>query len=152
MDIEIIPFSEEHRDAIRALNVEWLEKYFHVEPGDVIQLADPVHEIIDKGGKIFYAIYKGEIVGTASLMRVDINTCELAKMAVTDRVQGLGIGTALMDHSLYAASDMDISRLVLYSNTKLGSAIHLYRKYGFYEVPLEPGHYERANIKMEKIL
>ena len=43
-----------------------------------------------------------------------------------------------------------IMKLVLYSNTMLQSAIHLFRKYGFEEVELESGVYERANIKMEK--
>ena len=39
--------------------------------------------------------------------------------------------------------------MILYSNKKLESAIHLYRKYGFVEVELEEGLYERANVKME---
>jgi hypothetical protein len=34
-DIKIIDFSEDTKVAIKTLNVEWLEKYFRVEPGDV---------------------------------------------------------------------------------------------------------------------
>jgi ribosomal protein S18 acetylase RimI-like enzyme len=41
-------------------------------------------------------------------------------------------------------------RLMLVSNTRLEPAIRLYRKYGFVEVPLEPGiEYARADIQME---
>ncbi|MGB5026417.1 MAG: hypothetical protein WBO44_13765 [Saprospiraceae bacterium] len=47
------------------------------------------------------------------------------------------------------ARSRQIQKLILYSNTQLGSAIHLYRKYGFEEAALEAGLYERANIKME---
>ncbi|MCW3127571.1 MAG: Transcriptional regulator, MarR family [Bacteroidetes bacterium] len=152
LTIQIIDFSEETKEAIKTLNVEWLEKYFHVEPGDVISLSDPVGEIIDKGGLIYYATYNDQIVGTVSLIKVEEGVYELAKMAVTESAQGLGIGTILMDHCMSVASRNEIKKLILYSNTKLGSAIHLYRKYGFIETELESGHYERANIKMEKLL
>ena len=71
-------------------------------------------------------------------------------MAVTINAQGFGIGKLLMEHCIEFAKQKSIKKLILYSNTKLKPAIHLYRKYGFNKVELEPGHYERANIKMEK--
>ena len=151
-DIKIIDFTEQTKDAIRALNVEWLEKYFRVEPGDVTSLSDPVGEIIGKGGLIYYAVYNDQIIGTASLIKINNQRYELAKMAVTESAQGLGIGKALMDHCMNIAVQLSLTSLVLYSNTKLTSAIHLYRKYGFIEVPLDIVHYERANIKMEKLM
>jgi GNAT superfamily N-acetyltransferase len=131
------------------LNYEWLEKYFVVEPGDVISLADPQREIIDKQGHIFYARYNGSIVGTASLLRFNDEVYELGKMAVTASAQGLGIGKVLIEHCLAEAKQMGIKKLILYSNTKLSNAIYPYRRYGFTEIPLEAGHYDRANIKME---
>ena len=91
----------------------------------------------------------GEIVGTASLLKKSESEFELGKMAVTASAQGLGIGKRLMEHCLDFAKRQGITKLILYSNTKLTSAIHLYRKYGFVEVELESGLYERANIKME---
>jgi ribosomal protein S18 acetylase RimI-like enzyme len=152
LPFQIIDFSEETKGAIKTLNVEWLEKYFRVEPSDVKSLSDPVGEIIDKGGLIYYATYNGAIVGTASLIRITNERDELAKMAVTENAQGHGIGQLLMDHCMSIAAQLNLESLVLYSNTKLGSAIHLYRKYGFVEVPLDIVHYERANIKMEKTI
>jgi mannose-6-phosphate isomerase-like protein (cupin superfamily)/predicted GNAT family N-acyltransferase len=150
--IEIIPFAEELREPIRTLNLEWLERYFRVEEGDIVSLNDPLHEIIGKGGAVFYARYNGEIVGTASLMRLDDEVCELGKMAVTDRAQGRGIGAALLRHALAVARRRAFRTIVLYSHTGLAPAIHLYRKHGFTEVDLEPGHYARANIKMSRQL
>jgi N-acetylglutamate synthase-like GNAT family acetyltransferase len=93
-----------------------------------------------------------EIVGTASLLKKTEAIYELGKMAVTDRAQGQGIGTILLEHCLNEAKQKQIKTLILYSNTILKSAIHLYRKYGFVEIELESGLYERANIKMEKHL
>jgi ribosomal protein S18 acetylase RimI-like enzyme len=150
--VEIIPFSTTLAAPIKTLNLEWLKKYFKVEPKDEIVLSDPQGQIIDKGGMIFYAKYNDEIVGTVSLIKIDNTTFELSKMAVTDGVQGLGIGKKLMLHCLAVAEAKGMEKLILYSNRKLLSAIHLYEKFGFVEVPLEDGVYERADIKMERII
>jgi len=151
-EVEIIEFSEELSEPIKTLNYEWLEKYFRVEEGDVASLSNPQKYIIDKGGHIYYAKLNGEIAGTASLLKKNETVYELGKMAVNDKAQGHGIGTILLEHCLNIAKQKQITTLILYSNTILQSAIHLYRKYRFEEVELESGLYERANIKMEKHL
>lgn len=150
--VRIIPFSNDLKNEIKTLNLEWLKKYFKVEAKDEQMLSDPQKEIIDKGGMIFYAKYNHKIVGTISLLKIDENTFELSKMAVTDGVQGLGIGQKLLEHCLKIAEQNGIKKLLLYSNRKLLPAIYLYIKFGFQEVPLEDGVYERADIKMEKII
>ena len=150
--VDIIEFSEELSEPIKTLNYEWLEKYFRIEEGDVASLSDPQKHIIDKGGHIYYAKLNGEIVGTASLLKKSETVYELGKLAVSDKAQGHGIGTILIEHCLNIAKQKQITTLILYSNTILRSAIHLFRKYGFEEVELESGVYERANIKMEKHL
>ena len=152
-DITIVPYSTEYKEYIKSLNFEWLEKYFYVEAGDLEQLTDPQAHIIDKGGYIYFAKYKEEIVGTSSLMKTGDGEFELAKMAVTEKFKGLGIGKMLLEHCIGEATNIKATKLSLFSNTKLLSAIHIYKKYGFAEVPLPADiHYERADIKMEKCL
>lgn len=73
-------------------------------------------------------------------------------MAVSGKAQRYKLGTFLLEHCLEFAKQKDIRTLILYSNTKLESALHLYRKYGFSEVKLEQGLYQRADIKMQKHL
>nr|WP_314896789.1 GNAT family N-acetyltransferase [uncultured Flavobacterium sp.] len=148
---EIIPFTTALTEHIKTLNIEWLEKYFKVEPKDEIVLSNPQGEIIDKGGMIFYAKYNDAIIGTVSLIKIDNSTFELSKMAVKDGIQGLGIGKKLMVHCLTVAEQKGIKKLILYSNRKLLPAIHLYEKFGFVEISLEDCVYERADIKMERI-
>lgn len=150
--IEIIDFTENLREPIKTLNYEWLEKYFRVEQGDERALSNPKEEIIDKGGFIYYAKLHGDIVGTASLLKKNESIFELGKMGVSEKVQGRKIGTLLLEHCLHVANQKNIKTLVLYSNRQLKAAIHLYKKYGFIEVDLEKGCYERADIKMEKKL
>ena len=150
--VEIVDYSDDLKEAIKILNYEWLEKYFRVEESDIKSLSNPREEIIDKGGFIFYAKLNGEIVGTASLLKKDDNLFELGKMAVSEKAQGHKIGTLLLEHCLQVAKEKQIKTLILYSNTQLQSAIHLYRKYGFTEIEMDEGLYDRANIKMEKHL
>jgi ribosomal protein S18 acetylase RimI-like enzyme len=150
--LKIIPFSIELSSVVKTLNYEWLEKYFKVEKGDVIALSNPQVEIIDKGGFIYFAKLNKEIIGTVSLLKKSDTVFELGKMAVTENAQGLGIGKLLIEYCLTVAKEKNIEKLILYSNTKLTSALHLYKKYGFIEIELEYGLYERANIKMEKII
>jgi N-acetylglutamate synthase-like GNAT family acetyltransferase len=148
--ITIIPFSSDIKEPFKVLNMEWLKKYFKIEPKDERVLSNPQEEIIEKGGMIFYAKYDDKIVGTVALIKIDENSFELSKMAVTDNVQGLGIGQKLLQHCINIAEKQKIKKLILYSNRSLLPAIHLYEKLGFVEVPLEDGIYDRADIKMKK--
>jgi len=148
--IEIIEFSDDLKQHIKILNYSWLQKYFKVEHGDKISLSNPKLHIIDKGGYIFYAKKADEILGTASLLKINDEIFEVGKMAVSENAQGFGIGTILLEHCLNFAKQNQIKTLILYSNTKLEPAIHLYKKYGFVETVLEQGFYDRANIKMIK--
>lgn len=148
--IDIIPYTEELKEHIKTLNVEWLEKYFSVEPNDVISLSNPKEEILDKGGYIYYVTVDGAVAGTVSLLHITADEFELGKMAVSGNYQGLGLGNILMQHCIDEAVRLGIKKLILFSNTSLGPAIHLYRKYGFVEAAFEAGHYMRSNIKMER--
>ena len=152
VNIDIIPFSINHKGAIKTLNLEWLQKNFKVEPKDELVLSNPIEEIINKGGKIYYAQHLDEIVGTVSLLKINTTTFELSKMAVTEKAQGLGIGRQLIEFCIEEAQKLGIQKLILYSNRQLKSALHLYESFGFKEIPVESGVYERADIKMELLL
>lgn len=151
--ISIVPYKAEYKEYIKSLNYEWLEKYFAVEPIDVVQLSNPQVEILDKGGKIFFALDDDKIIGTVSLLKISNEEYALAKMAVTENYKSVGIGKMLMEYCIEEAKKLNAKKLTLYSNTKLEAAIHVYRKYGFVEIPLpEEMHYVRSDIRMEKVL
>jgi ribosomal protein S18 acetylase RimI-like enzyme len=150
--VDIIEFSDELSVYVKTLNYEWLEKYFRVEKGDKISLENPKREIIEKGGQIFFIKLNYQIVGTVSLIKKYNTVFELGKMAITSSAQGHGLGQKLLEHCLKFSEEQGIKKLILYSNTQLKTALHLYKKFGFYEVDLEPGLYERADIKLERKL
>ncbi|HEV2830755.1 MAG TPA: GNAT family N-acetyltransferase [Hanamia sp.] len=149
MEIKIIEFSDEYAKFFTSLNIAWLEKYFVVEPMDHEMLSEPKKFIIDKGGYIFFAKVDDEIAGTFALIKVKDGIYELSKMAVEEHFIGKKIGNRMLEFCLDEAKKLKADKIILYSNTKLQPAIHLYKKFGFKEVALDHSEYERANIKME---
>ncbi len=133
-----------------SLNIEWLKTYFYVEPFDENVLSQPETYIINKGGYIFFAKQNDTIYGTIALMPTEEKgVLELTKMAVSPASRGLGIGKQLLTHCIAFAKTKKLKALLLYSNTKLASAIYLYRKFGFVELQLEDNSpYKRSDIKM----
>ncbi|QRM90069.1 GNAT family N-acetyltransferase [Lacinutrix sp. WUR7] len=149
--LEIIAYDNIYAKDFYNLNIEWLKKYFVVEPYDEEVLGKPDTYIIAKGGYIFFAKLENEIVGTVALMPIEEEgTFELTKMAVSPAHRGFKIGQKLMQHCLDFAREQEFKRLLLYSSRKLENAIYIYRKYGFIEQPLEKNSpYQRSDIKME---
>ncbi len=148
-NIDIIAFKSEFAQDFAKLNIEWLEKYFVVEPHDAALMQRCEETIIDVGGHIFFARVDGSLVGTVALIPMEEKIFELGKMAVSEAFQGMRIGQRLMRYCIDFGREQGWKKLVLYSNTVLENAIYIYRKYGFVEVPQEANPpYARSNIKM----
>ena len=150
-EISIVTYKNEHQPWFEKLNREWIEKYFWMEPVDFQVLQHPDEHIVNKGGTILMASYEGGIAGTVALRFVAPGIYEFTKMAVDEKFRGKKIGNALAHAAIEAARDRGAKKIILYSNTVLESAIALYRKIGFVEIPVD-GSYKRSNIKMELVL
>lgn len=146
--VEILPFSPRYAADFKRLNLEWLEKFFRVEPIDVQVLSRP-QDIIRGGGAIFLARRGSEIVGSCALLNEGDDRYELAKMAVTADCQGLGIGRKLLAAGIEAFVARRGHELFLETNSVLEPAIKLYESVGFAHTP--PPHasaYQRADVYM----
>ena len=151
--MEIISYEPQYAEAFRQLNIEWLEKYFWVEPHDEEVLGKPGKYIIEPGGNIFFVLENKKVIGTVALMKIEDGVFELTKMAVIPAAQGKNVGQKLMQHTLDHARSKGWKKLIIYSNRKLENAIHIYKKYGFKEIPIgENNPYARGDIKMELLL
>jgi GNAT superfamily N-acetyltransferase len=150
--VELIDYHPDHRDAFRALNVAWIERYFTMEQADYDALDRPQESILDPGGEIVLARLNGAIVGTCAMLPMDDGGVELAKMAVAESARGRGIGVLLGRAIIGRARARGAPRVYLESNTRLEPAIALYRKLGFVEITGEPSPYARCNIQMELTL
>ena len=146
--VQILSYRPKYRADFERLNREWLEKDFKVEPVDEEYFKDPEALILDNDGEILFAEYNGEIVGTIALVKEN-GRFELAKMAVTEKAKGLGIGRKLGLALIERARERGLKNLMLMTNSKLKPAINLYHSLGFittYEGPNPK--YERSDTEM----
>ena len=151
-EVQIIDYSPKYQQDFKRLNEEWITTWFKMEETDHKSLDHPDDYILSKGGHIFIALYNNEPVGTCALIKMDNNTYELAKMAVSPKAKGRGIGYLLGLACIEKARNMGAAKLYLESNTILKPAIMLYHKLGFKKVTGIPSPYERCNIQMELAL
>ena len=138
--------------AFRELNEAWIARYFRLEDQDYIQLGDPEGMILRPGGQIVMAVAGEERIGCCALILAKEGVFELAKMAVSERYRGRGIGRGLIEYTVALAKLLGAHTLELASNSKLANAVHLYEAVGFRHMPLErvePSPYARANVFME---
>ena len=151
-EIQIVPFSQDLKPYFESINKAWVSKFFSLEPFDLDQLEHPEDTILAKGGAILFAKIGDETVGTVGLVPLDSETCEMIKMGVDPAAQGKGVGKALGEAVIAHAKTLGFSKMALYSNSVLDSALRLYQRIGFQEVELECGAYGRCNVKMERAL
>jgi len=146
--VQILPYAPRYAADFKRLNLEWVQKFFRVEPVDVQVLSKP-GEIIRGGGAICFARRKGRIVGTCALIHEGDGVYELSKMAVTADCQGLGIGRRLLEAMIEAFRARRGRRLFLETNSILKPAIRLYESVGFeHTKPPHASVYERADVYM----
>lgn len=150
--LEIITFDPMYRDDFKRLNVAWLQRYFRVEPIDERVLSNPEREILSGGGEILFARLHDTVVGTVALKPESDGGFELTKMAVDEAWQGRGFGKRLLDVACEQARALGARRVILYSQRGLKTAVTMYSKYGFAELPSHDARYSRCDIKMEKLL
>ena len=147
----IVPYEPKYRIPFKTLNEEWITTYFTMEETDRKALDHPEEYILSKGGEILIALFDNEPVGVCALIKMNdpIYDFELAKMAVSPKAKGKGIGWLLGQETIKKAKTLGAKKIYLESNTVLKPAINLYNKLGFKKIVGRPTPYERCNIQME---
>ncbi|HVU56282.1 MAG TPA: GNAT family N-acetyltransferase [Puia sp.] len=148
-DVQIVDYTPAYARAFHDLNEEWITTWFKMEEEDHHALDHPKEHILDGGGHIYIALYKGEAVGACAIIKMKDGGYELAKMAVSPRAKGKGIGWLLGQACIGKARELGGTRVYLESNTRLKPAINLYHKLGFRKIAGLPSPYERCDIQME---
>jgi len=153
--ITICEYNQKLKKHFNTLNREWLEEYFEVEKSDEEVLADPNSKIIKKGGKILFAYIDEHVAGTCALIKHAGDRYELAKMAVSKKYRGQGIGKVLLDAAVSAAAKLGANELYLQTNMKLKAANRIYKERGFEKTKSNPfgnDNYRRETYAMKLIL
>jgi len=150
-DVRIADYAPRWREDFARLNLEWLQRWFAVEPVDREVLSDPERHILAAGGHVLFAVGEDDrALGTVALRHTGDGVYELTKMAVSPDARGRGIGRLLMAGALAAYRAAGGRELFLESSSKLAPALALYESVGFVHHPApRPGsHYARADVHM----
>ena len=91
----------------------------------------------ENNGDFEVMVFKGKIIGSYGIYRIDDETCELRKMYLKKEFQGLGLGNIMLENSLKLAMSLNYKKVTLQTNSVLYKAVKLYKKYGFEEIKEE---------------
>ena len=152
-EIEILDYTDDLRELFERINTQWMHEFFSgdlsVENIDREIFKNPEEKILKNGGAIFFAKYKNKIVGTCALFKKSEREYYLGKMAVLKEYRKKGNGSALLRHAIETVKNKHGSFITLETNTILQDAINLYKKFGFYFVPVGKSKYKKVNSKMK---
>ena len=152
MGIVIVPWEDRFAGDFKDISVAWLEEFDLLEPIDLEMLDNPHRDILEPGGQIFFALEGNSVLGTCGMQPVEPGVYEVIKLGVRPEYRGRGAGRLLLEACLDWAGAQKARKVVLYSNSRLQSALRLYRRCGFTPIPYVPGHYAVSDVQMEQLL
>lgn len=104
-------------------------------------------------GRLYLAYYEGELAGCIGLRKIDGQSCEMKRLYVRPQFRGNHIGDYLVKRIIEEAKEIGYSYMLLDTLPFLEDAIHMYKKYGFYEIsnyndsPMDTSIYMKLELK-----
>ena len=152
--MNVVPYSPQYRDDFIKLNTAWISEMFEMEPEDERELAN-IDGYIDGGGEVFFALDDdGAVMACCLIGPREDGDWEIMKFAARGMYTGTGAGSACLRACINHAREKGVERIIIVTNSACEAAIHLYRKFGFTEMPVdkEKFPFERANVAFEMFL
>ena len=85
-------------------------------------------------GRLYLVYCDEELAGCIGLRKIDSQNCEMKRLYVRPQFRGRKIGNLLVEKIIDDAKKIGYSHMLLDTLPFLRSAIHMYKKYGFYEI------------------
>lgn len=152
--MKVVPYRPEYKNDFIAMNRLWISEMFVMEEGDERELAN-IDSYIKNGGQIFFALDdEDRAIACCMIAPRDDGDWEIMKFAAKGMSSGTGAGSACLKACIDYARERGIEKIIIVSNRRCVRAVHLYRKFGFSEIPVdkEKFPFERADIAFEMIL
>jgi len=143
MHIEIIPAYDRKED-ILSLFAEYMDMLLLNDPSFRVYLdiqnyeAELLHLEGKYGlphGRLYLLLCDGAVAGCIALRRLDDARCELKRLYVRPAFRGRGLGTILVERLIADAREMGYKAVLLDTLPFLKTAIAMYQRLGFYEIP-----------------
>ena len=150
--MKVIPYDPKYRQDFIDMNTAWISEMFHMEKTD-LQEMNNIDEALARGGQIFFALDDdGNAMACCMIAPHDDGDWEIMKFAARGMYTGTGAGSAVLKACIDYAISRKVPRIVIVSNRKCTHAVHLYRKFGFQEIPVDRKKFpfERADIAFER--
>lgn len=103
-------------------------------------------------GRLYIAYCDGELAGCIGLRKIDRQSCEMKRLYVRPGFRGKKIGSLLVEKIITDAKEIGYSYMLLDTLPFLQSAIHMYKRHGFYEIesyndsPMETSIYMKLDL------
>lgn len=103
-------------------------------------------------GRLYLACWNGVPAGCIGLRKIDRENCEMKRLYVRPEFRGKQIGARLIQKIIEDAKEIGYSHMLLDTLPFLESALHIYKKHGFYEIesyndsPMESSIYMRLDL------
>jgi DNA-binding MarR family transcriptional regulator/GNAT superfamily N-acetyltransferase len=100
--------------------------------------ADFVKNFDEKRERCWIAELDGEPVGSVFVVKENKSTAKLRLLLVEPKARGRGLGKRLVEECIAFARDKGYRKLVLWTQSNLAAARHIYKQTGFKRVKREP--------------
>ena len=143
MSLELIPGYDRPAELL-SLFTEYTRMLVSHDPSfqiylDIQHYEDEIRDLKAKyghpEGRLYLALWEGEAAGCIALRKLDEQRCEMKRLYVRPAFRGHKIGDVLVDRILQDAKAIGYRHMLLDTLPFLESAIYMYQKRGFYEIP-----------------
>lgn len=151
--MRIVPYEKKYKNIFIEMNKKWISEMFAIEKEDIAVLNN-IEQTIKQGGQIFFAIDgRDEVLACCMIAPLANGEWEIEKFCARGMYTGTGAGSACLKACIDYAKEKKIQKVVIVTNKKCEQAIHLYKKFGFKEVPVdrEKFPFDRADIAFEQV-
>lgn len=152
--MKIVPYDKKYKNTFIEMNKQWISNMFVIEQED-IDMLNNIDKTIEAGGQIFFAVNDhDEVLACCMIAPLPNGEWEIEKFCARGMYTGTGAGSACLKACMDYAKEKHVEKVVIVTNKKCEHAVHLYKKFGFLEVPVDRNKfpYDRADIAFEQTL
>ncbi|MGN0513292.1 MAG: GNAT family N-acetyltransferase [Lachnospiraceae bacterium] len=141
-EIQIVP-AYDYPQEVKALFSEYTQMLIEGDPSfqkylDIQHYDDEIKHLEIKYGKPYGRLYLAycdeKVAGCIGLRKIDQQNCEMKRLYVRPQFRGNHIGDHLIRKIIEDAREIGYSHMLLDTLPFLESAVHMYKRYGFYEI------------------
>lgn len=147
--MEIIEYDPKYKDKFIEFNKDWIIEYFGFVEQEDVETFNNIEKYLTQGSMVYFAIEGGVLLSGCMAKKVKEGVFEICKLCSNKYAEHKGAGSAVFGACMDWAAKAGAEKIYIISNKKLNAALHIYKKFGFKEIPLNDSRYKRGDIAFE---